>query len=148
MIWPMSFVAAELVIRRGVAGRSVLELGCGNGLISLALLQAGAQAVLATDRSVPNLQLTAAAAEGVGRGLFAAELFDVTEEELVLPRRGVCHCMNHRIGPYAAACALWLPEYFDYVVMADVLYDPPCADAFGRRAAQAVAAGSTVVLAD
>jgi len=149
-VWPLAYVAAERLLRLGVAGKSVLELGCGCGLVSLASVRAGAWMALATDRSVPNLQLVSASATLLGAcdGALAVELFDVTIDALPLPRRGLCHGGNRRIPPYASKCAEWIPEYFDYVVFSDVLYWPIESHYFGVRAAQALHAGSIVIVAD
>lgn len=55
------------VLRAGVSGRSVLDLGCGSGPIAIALAKAGAAAVCASDLMPEACELTRrnAAANGV-----------------------------------------------------------------------------------
>lgn len=80
-IWPLAYTCASEILRLGVVGRSVLELGCGCGLVSVVARHAGAEIVLATDRNLPNLQLVSASMELADvPGRFAAELFDVSLE--------------------------------------------------------------------
>lgn len=144
--WPAAYLAAERLLAEGVRGRSVLELGCGTGLVSIAALLGGARFVLATDRARPNLDRAKASAALNGQSL-DAELFDVTLS-LPLPSRDSPVCGNMRTALYAPACAHELPDVFDYVVFSDVLYWPREAAGFGRRAAEAYAAGSTVIIVD
>ena len=61
-LWPSGVALARRVHGRRLAGRRVLELGCGLGLPSLAAARAGAR-VLATDWSQPALDLLARNAE-------------------------------------------------------------------------------------
>merc|ERR1711957_151415 len=105
-----------------VLDKTVLELGCGPGLVALAARQAGARAVLATDRSVLNLHLVSASAQlNKASGRCAAELFDILQD-LPIPCGSGCLCGNARIGPYGSSIA-WLPDCFDFVTMAEVLHD-------------------------
>eukprot|EP00930_Biecheleria_cincta_P061689 TRINITY_DN47250_c0_g1_i1.p1 TRINITY_DN47250_c0_g1~~TRINITY_DN47250_c0_g1_i1.p1 ORF type:complete len:427 (-),score=68.83 TRINITY_DN47250_c0_g1_i1:8-1261(-) len=146
--WPTSYLAARRLIAEGVAGRSVLELGCGTGLISIAALLAGASFVMATDRAQANLERARASAQLNGRGDLQAELFDVTLP-LPLPSQASPLCGNSRGAPYRPSCADKLPaRHFDFVIFSDVLYWPMEAEAFGRRAAEAYVAGATVIIAD
>ena len=64
-LWPSGTALAEVVAGRSLAGRRVLELGCGLGLVSLAAALAGAD-VLAVDRSLEAVTFTAANAERNG----------------------------------------------------------------------------------
>lgn len=151
-VWPLAHACALRLIECGVQGCSVLELGCGCGFVALAARQAGATEVLATDVSSLSLALATASGERQQRpggarpspgcrrsgptsgdlplGRFAAMHFDV-ESDGPLPRAS---------GPPARA--------FDFVVFSDALVERGAARAFGRRAAQAFAAGSTVIVAD
>lgn len=144
--WPAAYLCAQRLLAEGVRGRTVLELGCGTGLISNAALLGGASLVLATDRSGPNVDLAMRSARLNGTEL-SGELFDVTLP-YALPSRSSPVCGNLRTPAYTAQCADKLPEVFDFLVFSDVLYWPKEAIAFGRRAAQAFAAGSTVIIAD
>jgi len=64
-LWPSGTALAEVVAGRSLAGRRVLELGCGLGLVSLAAALVGAD-VLAVDRSLEAVTFTAANAERNG----------------------------------------------------------------------------------
>jgi predicted nicotinamide N-methyase len=58
-LWPSGTALARAVAGRSLAGRRVLELGCGLGLVSVAAALAGAE-VLAVDRSPEAVTFTAA----------------------------------------------------------------------------------------
>ena len=58
-LWPSGTALARTVAGRPLAGRRVLELGCGLGLVSVAAALAGAE-VLAVDRSPEAVAFTAA----------------------------------------------------------------------------------------
>eukprot|EP00927_Polykrikos_kofoidii_P078836 TRINITY_DN75633_c0_g1_i1.p1 TRINITY_DN75633_c0_g1~~TRINITY_DN75633_c0_g1_i1.p1 ORF type:complete len:386 (+),score=47.81 TRINITY_DN75633_c0_g1_i1:138-1295(+) len=136
-VWPMAYVCARRLIDFGVMGKTVLELGCGTGLVSIAAALGGASFVFATDRCRGNVLRAAASARMNGIHIHT-EVFDVTDFTMPLPRPriqsadGVCHAT----------------AVFDYLVFSDVLYWPKEAAAFGRRAAEAYAAGTTVIVAD
>eukprot|EP00413_Alexandrium_margalefii_P005330 CAMPEP_0204520890 /NCGR_PEP_ID=MMETSP0661-20131031/5498_1 /ASSEMBLY_ACC=CAM_ASM_000606 /TAXON_ID=109239 /ORGANISM="Alexandrium margalefi, Strain AMGDE01CS-322" /LENGTH=354 /DNA_ID=CAMNT_0051526463 /DNA_START=6 /DNA_END=1070 /DNA_ORIENTATION=- len=145
-VWPMAYVAAARLAEEGVQGRTVLELGCGTGLVSLAARLHGAAFVLATDRSRRNLDLAKASARLNGVEL-EAELFDVSLQQ-PLPSAASPLCGNHREAAYSAPCAGELPPRFDFVVLSDALYWPEDTVAFARRVAEAHVSGSTVIVAD
>src|ERR687885_2593214 len=58
-LWPSGTALAQAIAARPLAGRRVLELGCGLGLVSLAAALGGAE-VLAVDRSPEAVAFTAA----------------------------------------------------------------------------------------
>lgn len=130
--WPSAYLVAERLLSEEVfqqpnySSASVLELGCGTGLVSLAACMGGASKVLATDQAKVNLDLAQRSARLNGLQL-EVEVFDV-RSEAPLPR---CH-----------------GSPFDYVVFSDVLYWPAEAAAFASRAAEAYCEGSTVIMAD
>ena len=97
-LWPSAIALARTVARRSLAGRRVLELGCGLGLPSLVAAQGGAR-VLATDWSAEAL---AAVEENAAHNDVAVEVLrlDWREPAAVLER-----------GPW------------DLVLAADVLYE-------------------------
>ena len=70
-LWPSGTALARAVAGRSLAGRRVLELGCGLGLVSVAAALAGAD-VLAVDRSLEAVAFTAANAERNGATLATA----------------------------------------------------------------------------
>jgi predicted nicotinamide N-methyase len=97
-LWPSGTALAQAVAGRSLAGRRVLELGCGLGLVSVAAALAGGE-VLAVDRSPEAVTFTAAnAARNGARVSTAVCAFDQPEPLL--------------------AAAPW-----DLVLAADVLYE-------------------------
>jgi predicted nicotinamide N-methyase len=60
--WPSARVLAEHIVRTAGQGRTLLELGCGIGLVSLAAARVGYD-VLATDYYADALEFTAANAQ-------------------------------------------------------------------------------------
>jgi predicted nicotinamide N-methyase len=103
-LWTSAVALADDVARRSLRGASVVELGCGLGLPSIAAALAGGR-VLATDWSPEAVAMTASNAERNG-----AEL-----ETLV--------CSWTEPGPLLDR-APW-----DLVLASDVLYEPRNADA-------------------
>ena len=67
-LWPSGTALARAVTGRPLAGRRVLELGCGLGLVSVAAALAGGE-VLAVDRSPEAVTFTAANAARNGASL-------------------------------------------------------------------------------
>jgi predicted nicotinamide N-methyase len=98
VLWPSGVALAQAIAAQPVAGRRVLELGCGLGLVSVAAAAAGAR-VLAVDRSPEATTFAAANAARNGLALETAVVaFDQPEPLL-------------RDAPW------------DVVLAADVLYD-------------------------
>ena len=102
-----------------VRGKRVVEIGAGCGLVSLTCCALGADAVLATDVEDDALARVAGAPGGAQ---VSTALFDIFAD-----------------AP--------LPEC-DTLVASDVGYTEKLALGFARRAAEAVAAGATVVTSD
>lgn len=99
-LWGSAVALAEAVADESLAGRRVLELGCGLGLPSIAAGHAGAR-VLATDWSGPAIRATAANAALNGVELETAMV------DWTLPE------------------ALTRQAPWDLVLAADVLYERP-----------------------
>ena len=97
-LWPSGTALAHAVAARPLAGRRVLELGCGLGLVSLAAALGGAE-VLAVDRSPEAVAFTAANAARNGLAV------------------GTAVCAFDRPEPLLQE-APW-----DLVLAADVLYE-------------------------
>lgn len=73
--WPSSRVLAERLTTERGAGRTLLELGCGIGLVSIAAAQAGFE-VLATDYYADALEFASANAERHGISDLDTRLID------------------------------------------------------------------------
>ena len=102
-----------------VRGKRVVEIGAGCGLVSLACCALDAASVLATDVEADALARVAGA---LGGAQVATALFDIFGDAS-------------------------LPEC-DVLVASDVGYTEKLAVGFARRAAEAIAAGATVVTSD
>ncbi len=123
--WPSGLALARAVVRRAseVAGRRVLELGCGVGLPSVAAARAGAE-VLATDGS-PDAVVFAAHTLALNdvRGDVAAATWQEAADGLA-------------------------SEPWDLVLAADVLYRRDNVDALLRALPDLVERGGEFVLGD
>ena len=122
-LWPSGSGLAAAVAVLPLAGRRVLELGCGLGLVSVAAAGAGAR-VLAADQSPEALAFTAANAERNG-----------------VPVETV-RCTFADPGPLLAAAP------FDLVLAADVLYEPATVPVLAALLPRLVGPGGEVWVAD
>lgn len=111
-----------------VAGRAVLEVGCGSGLASVAAALHGARAVTATDVDTFALQVTRLLARVHGISVTTAPL-DLLDD-------------------VAVARALDAHDPGDVVIVADVVYNRDLGAALGRLLAGCRARGLDVVVAD
>lgn len=120
VLWPSAAAAAEAASKLALAGRRVLELGAGCGLVSLACAAQGAD-VLATDIDDGALAWLARAAAMQGLAVNTAR-FDVVAD-----------------GALPAA---------ELIVVADLLYEEHLARAVARRVNESLARGSEVLVCD
>ena len=116
-LWPSARIAAEIVA--AAAPASVVEIGCGLALPSLAAARAGIRA-LATDRDSIALDFVSAAAEDQNIDI-ATRVFDVEDASTALPPG-------------------------DLVVLADVFVTDPVAEACAARCEEALERGSDVLV--
>jgi len=121
-LWPSAHRLAEEVSRMPGAGRRLLELGCGLGLVSAAALRAGWK-VLATDYYEDALRFAEANAWRNAGTRLCTQLLDWRS----LPRD---------LGR------------FDVVVASDVLYERPYANLVAGALARTLAPGGEGVIAD
>jgi len=120
--WPSARVLAERIARHGGQGRTLLELGCGIGLLSIAAARAGFE-VLATDYYADALEFVATNAELNGVPTIDTRLVDW--------RR--------------------LPDdlgVFDVVLASDVLYEEPQAALIAGAFARTLSAAGVGLLSD
>ena len=123
-VWPAAQVLGQAAAAYGLKSKSeltALELGCGCGLASLALLSLGAHVVATDFRELP-LRLLSESASRQGWERLRVQLLDLRGAE-----------------PLPAA---------DLVLASDVLYDKATAEAMAVRVAEARARGSAVLVAD
>jgi 2-polyprenyl-3-methyl-5-hydroxy-6-metoxy-1,4-benzoquinol methylase len=120
--WPSGRVLAERVLREQGAGRTMLELGCGIGVVCLAAAQAGFR-VLGTDYYAEALEFTEANAQRHGLAGIDTRLVDW--------RR-----LPDDLGTY------------DLVTAADVLYETPQVALVAATISRTLAPGGVAWLAD
>ena len=119
-LWPAAVAVARYINSLPLQGKTVLELGCGNGLCSLAAAQAGATSVIATDLSADALGLTDEACAINDVKSVTTQILDLGGKESL---------------PAA-----------DVVVCADLLYDDDLAALVAKRAVEASQRGSWVII--
>jgi predicted nicotinamide N-methyase len=121
-VWPSSVILAARMANDAGSGRSLLELGCGLGIVSMAAMRAGFD-VVATDYYEDALRFTRANAWRNLRREPATRMVDWRE----LPRD---------LGT------------FDVIVAADVLYEMTYADLVADALAAALGSNGTAIIAD
>ncbi|HEX8743624.1 MAG TPA: methyltransferase domain-containing protein [Thermoleophilaceae bacterium] len=119
--WPSGLALADALEGRALAGRRVLELGCGLGIPSLVAARMGAR-VLATDGSPDAVA-------------FAAHNLALNDAVGEVARADWCD------GPLSGGP-------WDLVLAADVLYLPRNVDALLRLLPDLMAPGATAIVAD
>lgn len=121
-VWPSSVILATRLANDAGKGRSVLELGCGLGIVSVAAMRAGFE-VLATDYYEDALRFTRA--NGWRN----------------LQREPAARVVDWRAPP---------PDLgtFDMIVAADVLYEMTYAELVADVLASALAAKGVAIIAD
>lgn len=131
VLWPAAIsVAKHLLLDsdRLLKDQTVLELGAGTGLVSLAAALGGAKQVYATDyEPLPLRQLDYAALHLQSRDLSSCiqtSLFDVCNLQQPLPKDA------------------------DVIVVADLMYEPKTGRALARRVVEALQAGQRIVVGD
>lgn len=147
-LWPCALALSRRLAAEPhlVAGRSVLDLGCGVGLSSVAAALAGASAVLATDREPAALRYTRANAEENGAQGIAAALLDWAADAPPDARQAA---LAAEAGLEAGSAAMLAAgAQFDVVLCSDVLYDEEAPAQLAALLRARVAPGGLVCLAD
>ena len=134
VLWPAAYAIAERVLsdpayKSNLYNQTVLELGAGTGLVSLALSLAGTKQVIASDYETIPLALLEYAAinlnpmEEPQEHSISYQLLDMRDYDSKLPPA-------------------------DLVVAADIMYEPKTGVAMAQRAVEALKRGSGVLVGD
>jgi predicted nicotinamide N-methyase len=148
VLWPASLaIASHLLTAVNIRDLTVLELGAGTGLVSMAACAGGARHVLATDYERIPLQLLQYAATNLNPNIsFSSDDTDSDSnsrsnnggaEGVVLECKLLDMCDTKTVLPYA-----------DWVVAADIMYEPATGRAMAVRALEALQNGSRVLIGD
>ena len=148
VLWPASLaIASHLLTAVKIRDLTVLELGAGTGLVSMAACAGGARHVLATDYEEIPLQLLQYAAANLNPNIsFSSSDSDNDSNSgsnngggngVVLECKFLDMCDTKTVLPYA-----------DWVVAADIMYEPATGRAMAVRALEALQNGSRVLIGD
>lgn len=150
VLWPASLaIASHLLTAVNIKDLIVLELGAGTGLVSMAACAGGARHVLATDYESIPLQLLQYAATHLNPNIkFSSGGSEINSESesdnnskssngVVLECKLLDMCDTKTVLPYA-----------DWVVAADIMYEPATGRAMAVRALEALQNGSRVLIGD
>lgn len=135
-LWGSSAIAAEILMSGGgdlLRGLSVLELGCGTGLVSVGAVYAGAQSVLLTDCVAEALPLALCNAYDAAA---TSESNDRATE------------IRARTLNFNTECPTELVEGFDLVCGADVVYIGRVVSAVLNLAWKALRPGGFLLITD
>ena len=170
VLWPAaSAIASHLMTNitsnreRPLEGFTLLELGTGTGLISIAASLGGAKSILATDYESVPLRLLEYAAQHLNPRATtpiqtgacpSLHLFRKLQRVMFV----ICECISqkhHYIllslshAAHLDLCESTTPLPFaDLVVAADIMYEPNTGRAMAQRAVQALRQGSRVLVGD
>ena len=139
VLWPSAAACARVLVELAtrISAKSVLELGCGTGLVSLVAMRAGLQ-VMATDVDEGAL----IAARAAAATLPAATLPAATLPAATFPAAGALTTTTFDVRSSDP-----LPPA-DIIVAADLLYEEVLAAALARRCIEALAEGAHVIVGD
>lgn len=129
VLWPAAWAVAKYILsdeNLPLQDLSILELGTGTGLVSIAAALGGAKKVIATDYEPLALKLTSYAAEtfhSISSTTIETKILDMCDYDQPLPK-------------------------VDLVVAADIMYEPKTGVAMAHRAVEALKNGSRVIVGD
>ena len=138
VLWPAAWAVANYILstaklRDNLASLSILELGTGTGLVSIATAMTGAKRVLATDYEPLALSLTNYAAT-----LNFERTISTGGRPLAIETRLLDLCDFETP----------LPTEFDVVVAADIMYEPKTGIAMAHRCVEALRNNCRVIVGD
>ena len=137
--WAVSnYLLSEPDLRDNLSSLSILELGTGTGLVSIAAAMGGAKRVLATDYEPLALELTRYAADNIKSNS------NNNKDDVPLSKRIETQLLD--------LCALEeqpLPiSGIDIVIASDIMYEPKTGIAMAHRAVEALRQNCRVIVGD
>ena len=146
VLWPAATFLAHKLASEDLSGAAVLELGCGNGLCSLAALTRGAARVVASDYRELPLTLVEAAAREQPVAIDASRL-EVRVLDMAAPMPGAAVVASRSRARRIPPCDAPLPPH-DLLLAADVGYDEGLAWRLGERCRESLGRGGRVLVAE
>mmetsp|Transcript_12571 Transcript_12571/g.34863 ORF Transcript_12571/g.34863 Transcript_12571/m.34863 type:complete len:399 (-) Transcript_12571:62-1258(-) len=138
VLWPAASVVAKTLLQElsetSDKKVTILELGAGTGLVSIAAMKAGCQQVIATDYEQIPLDLLQYAA--IHLNLPLSNSNTQQQPSLSCQLLDMCNFSEQPLPPV------------DYVVAADVMYQPSTGRAVAQRVLEALRNNSTVIVGD
>lgn len=143
VLWPAAwavsnYLLSEPDLRDNLSSLSILELGTGTGLVSIAAAMGGAKRVLATDYEPLALELTRYAADNIKSNS------NNNKDDVPLSKRIETQLLD--------LCALEeqpLPiSGIDIVIASDIMYEPKTGIAMAHRAVEALRQNCRVIVGD
>jgi predicted nicotinamide N-methyase len=121
-VWPSSLILAKRLAGEAGGGRSLLELGCGLGIVTIAAMRAG----------------------------FDVTAIDYYEDALRFARANAWRNLRREPSTRMIDWRAWPDDVptFDVIVAADVLYEMPYAELVADALAAALAPDGTAIVAD
>jgi predicted nicotinamide N-methyase len=121
-VWPSSLILAKRLAAEAGRGRSLLELGCGLGIVTIAAMRAG----------------------------FAVTASDYYEDALRFSRANAWRNLRREPATRMIDWRAWPDDVptFDVIVAADVLYEMPYAELVAGALDAALALDGTAIIAD
>jgi predicted nicotinamide N-methyase len=133
-----NYLLSEPDLRDNLSSLSILELGTGTGLVSIAAAMGGAKRILATDYEPLALELTRYAADNIKSNI------DNNKDDVPLSKRIETQLLD--------LCALEeqpLPTSgIDVVIASDIMYEPKTGVAMAHRAVEALRQNCRVIVGD
>ena len=147
VLWPAAYAIAEKVLgdpvyRSKLHEQTVLELGAGTGLVSMALALAGTKRIIASDYESIPLKLLEYAALNLNPTTTTIIRQTAKETPQQQPLSSISYQLLD-IRDYDTP----LPRA-DLVVAADTMYEPKTGKAMAKRAVEALKRGSSVLVGD
>ena len=157
VLWPAASAAATHLLtkcgssdtKKPLEGLTILELGSGTGLVSIAASLGGASRILATDIESAPLTLLAYASKNLNQ---CETQIESSEPRTVFVQGFFVFLLLIFASTHVGLLDLKdfstpLPPA-DIVVAADIMYEPSTGRAMARRVAEALRRGSRVVVGD